>query len=352
MDPHVMSFTRFRSYFFFGLIFILAAFVLYIFRPFAYPIFWAGVIAIMFQPVYSFIEKYVKIPSVSSFITVILVIVTLLLPLLLVSTLIVQEASDLYGRAVEGNFLSVENVTNRLESTPLGPYLHTIETEWSERAPTAARSVSLFIFENLSALTQNSLRFIFLLFIMLYTLFFFLKDGSRILSRIMHLSPLGDKSESMLYQRFRSTTRATLKSTLTLGLLQGTLGGILFAATGIEGALIWGVIMTLCSIIPAVGSFIVWLPAGVVMLALGHITQGVIILLVGAIVISNIDNILRPILVGKDTEMHPLFVLFSSLGGIFVFGVSGFIIGPAIMALFLSILGMYDQYYEKELENN
>ncbi len=358
-DQHVMSFNRFRSYFFFALVFLLAGIALYIIRPFVFPIFWAAVIAVMFYPIYHLIEKYVKFPGVSSIICVILVIVTLLLPLFLVSLLIVQETQSLYTQALDQNLLNIDKAANSFDNTFLEPYISALQNELTaakdeltKKAPEAIRSFSLFLGKNLLIFTQNSLRFVFLLFIMLYSLFFFFKDGEKILSRFMHLSPLGDKAESVLFQRFRSTTRATLKSTLLLGMLQGALGAIIFAITGVEGAIIWGVIMAMCSVIPAIGAFVVWLPAGLIMLALGNVWQAVVIILFGAIVISNIDNLLRPILVGKDTALHPLLVLFSTLGGIFMFGLSGFVIGPVIMSLFLAVLSMYDQYYEKELENN
>lgn len=168
----------------------------------------------------------------------------------------------------------------------------------------------------------------------------------------MHLSPLGDKYEGLLYERFTSTARATLKSTLILGSIQGALGGILFWITGVEGALIWAIVMAFVAMIPALGSFLVWLPIGLIMLALGNMWQGFTILIVGAILISNIDNLLRPMLVGRDTQMHPLLVLFSTLGGIFLFGISGFVLGPIIMSLFLSVISIYDHYYRNELGRN
>jgi len=191
-----------------------------------------------------------------------------------------------------------------------------------------------------------------MLFIMFYTLFFFLRDGKKILEHLMHLSPLGNKYETMLYEKFTSTSRATLKGTFLVGCVQGTLGGLLFLAVGIPGALIWGLMMVALSIVPAVGCSIIWLPTGIIMLLMGNIWQGITILLFGTLVISNIDNLIRPPLVGKDIQMHPLLVLFSTLGGIFIFGISGFIIGPVIAALFTSVISIYDHYYRNELSNN
>ncbi|HYE59553.1 MAG TPA: AI-2E family transporter, partial [Candidatus Kapabacteria bacterium] len=201
-------------------------------------------------------------------------------------------------------------------------------------------------------ITTDSVRFIFMLFLMLYTLYYFLKEGKVLLNRIMHLSPLGHENEEVLYERFTSTARATMKGTFIIGGIQGILGALLFFITGIKGAFVWGVIMTLLSIIPGIGSFIIWFPAGIIQLALGNLWQGLTILLFGTFVISLIDNLLRPPLVGKDIQMHPLIVLFSTLGGLALFGISGFIIGPIIAALFLSVLSIYDFYYKKELNRN
>jgi len=169
---------------------------------------------------------------------------------------------------------------------------------------------------------------------------------------LAHLSPLGNKYENMLYQRFTSTVRSTLKSTLVIGGIQGTMGGLLFWATGVQGAFVWGVIMVILSIIPAIGSFLVWFPAGLIMIALGNVWQGLTVLIVGTVLISNIDNFLRPKMIEKDIQMHPLLVLFSTLGGLALFEISGFVIGPVVAALFLAVLAIYDQYYKLELKKN
>jgi len=167
----------------------------------------------------------------------------------------------------------------------------------------------------------------------------------------MHLSPLGDTYEEMLYEKFTSATRATLKSTLIVGGIQGTLGGILFWIAGIEGAFVWGTIMVVLAIIPALGPPLILIPAGIIVLILGNLSSG-ILLLVGALVISFVDNLLRPPLIGKDIQMHPLVVLFATLGGILLFGISGFVIGPIIAALYTSIMSIYEHYYKTELGNN
>lgn len=349
-----MDFKKVQTLFFFSMIIIFAITVLYIFQPFFYPIFWAAVIAITFYPTYLYLERFIKIPTLSALITLLIVVALVFIPLFVIGILLVNESALLYTKLAESNlFGSVQNISTHLDQIPLiGPYLDQAGAQGSSYATSAAKNISLFLFNNIKDITQNSIRFILLFFVMIYTLFFFLKDGKRMLSRLMHLCPLGDTYEEMLYERFTSTARATLKGTIIIGIIQGALGGILFALTGIEGALIWGILMILLSLIPGIGSAIIWLPAGIIMLALGNVWQGVTILAVGMFVISLIDNLLRPALVGKDTQMHPVLILFSTLGGIALFGISGFIIGPVLTALFLAVVSIYEHYYKKELQNN
>ena len=342
-----------RSAFFLGLIIVLSIAILYLVGPFFYPVFWAAVIAIMFYPHYNWLNNFLRMPGLSATIMLVVVTVTLFLPLILIGTFIVNESLDLYNNLNQGNLTqNVQGISSFLEHTPLAPYLDTIKTEWPKYAADITGKINGYVFASIKEVTQNSLEFFLMFFIMLYTLFYFFKDGEKILLRLMHLSPLGDTYEKMLYERFTSTARATLKGTLVVGLVQGLLGGILFWITGIPAAFIWGLIMAIMSLVPAFGTAVIWLPAGLVMLALGNTWQGITILLVGGFVIGLVDNIIRPPLVGKDTQMHPLLVLFSTLGGIALFGISGFIIGPVIASLYLAIMSIYDHYYRTELEVN
>ncbi len=353
MPENKVSFSKMRSAVFFALIIILGIAMLYLFRPFFYPIFWAAVITVMFRPFYLWLEKFIKSPSFRSIITIFAVLFILILPLSILAGLLVRESISLYGHVSgSGAFLSPQEITARTEGTFLEPLFERVKEDWSAYATTAAKNVSTFLFTNLRNITQDTLKFVFMLFVMFYSLFYFFKDGPRMLRRLMYLLPIGNTYEEVLYREFTSTTRATLKSTIIVGGIQGVIGGILFWITGVPGALVWGVIMTALAIIPAVGAFVVWLPAGLIMLALGNMWQGLTIILVGVLLISTIDNLVRPPLIGKDIEMHPLIVFFSTLGGIFLFGISGFVIGPVLAAFFLAVIKMYDHYYRNELQNN
>ncbi len=329
--------------------------MMWLLNPFFFPLFWSAVIGVMFYPTYQKILRYTKNSNVSLSAVLLLVLVVIILPLAVIGTLLVKESFELYQSVQQSGIFTnvdVNDVSNRLQNSFVGPYLETVKTEWTTYAEAATRDLSAYLFESIKNITSNTLTFMFQLFIMFYALFYFLKDGKKMLARLMHLSPLGNNYEQRLFERFTSTTRATLKSTIIVGGIQGLLGGLMFYFTGIEGAFVWGVIMFALSLIPVLGSFVIWMPAGIIMLALGNIWQGVTIILVGVFVISLIDNLLRPPLVGRDIQMHPLIVLLTTLGGLFLFGISGFVIGPIIAALYMSIMNVYEEYYKTSLEKN
>jgi len=206
-----------------------------------------------------------------------------------------------------------------------------------------------FLLSGLASATRGTVNFILQLCIMLYANYFFLRSGKETLAKIMYLVPLESEQEDRLVARFVSVTRATLKGSLVIGVIQGTLAGLAFAVAGIEGAIFWGTIMAVLSIIPAVGAAIVWIPAVVYLFATGHVLAGVGLLVWCGVVVGSSDNILRPILVGKDTKMPDLLVLLSTLGGIAVYGALGVIIGPIIAALFLTVWELYGEAFKDVL---
>lgn len=347
-----ISFEKMQSIFFFGLIGILSIAILYLFAPFLYPIFWASVIAVIFYPIHTYITKKINNKTGGALASVFLVFIIIFIPLSTLSALLVNESLDLYTKVSNSSiFQNPAGVSDWLAQTPFAPYVDQIRTEWTTYATKATQWISSFVFTSVTTITQNSLRFLIMFFIMIYTLYYFFKDGPHMLHRLMHLSPLGDTYEIMLYDKFTSTTRATLKSTLIVGGIQGFLSGLLFWITGIEGAFVWGVIMVIIAIIPAIGTPVVLIPAAIIMFALGNIWQG-IALFCGALLISILDNIIRPPLVGKDIQMHPLIVFFATLGGLVLFGISGFVIGPIIAALYISVMSIYSHYYKTELNKN
>lgn len=334
-----------RRILFIALAGVVVALSFYLLKPFAFALFWAVVISGLFQPLYRRLQRKRNRPSLNAAITLLLVLFLLILPAGILATLLVNESIELYN-SIDADIANLEykarDLADRLAAHPTTARLHLNSDTLVERFTDVVKNLANIIFKSLTDLTQNTLLFLVKFAVMLYALFFFIRDGDRMLQRAKQLFALGKDRESVLYERFVITARATLKVTFIIGGLQGCLGGILFYLVGIKGALTWGVVMVLTSIIPGVGCSIVWAPAGLLLLVTGHMWEGVVVLLAGLLVISMVDNLLRPILLGRDVQMHPLVIFLSTLGGIALFGISGFVIGPILASLLMSILDMYE----------
>jgi predicted PurR-regulated permease PerM len=201
--------------------------------------------------------------------------------------------------------------------------------------------LSGYLINSLSSVTVMTAQFLFLTFILLYTMFFFFVDGESILKRILQYLPLPPEDQVSMLDRFTSVTRATLKGMAVIGILQGGLAGAAFAAVGIPSSVFWGTVMIVMSIIPGIGTAIVWGPAAIILAMGGHYTDAVVLGGTCAVAVGSVDNFLRPRLVGKDTKMHELMVFFGTLGGIMMFGVAGIIIGPIVAALLVTVWEIY-----------
>ena len=205
----------------------------------------------------------------------------------------------------------------------------------------AAKAAGGFLVSSASSLTASTAGFFLHFFVMIYSMFFFLKDGGSILQQIFYYMPLRDEDEDRMLERFVSVTRATIKGTLLIGLIQGTLGGLAFYVAGIDGAAFWGTVMVVLSVIPGIGTALVWVPTVIYLYAIGQPVAATLLALWCAGVVGTIDNVLRPTLVGKDAEMPDLLILIGTLGGLFLFGPIGFIVGPIVCGLFLTALDIY-----------
>jgi len=350
-----MDFSKLRNIVFFGILGLITLLFLYLLRPFFITIFWAAVIAGIFYPLFIKLKKYLKSENLSVLATLLAVFIIIVIPLTIISSLLIKESLEISTSITNQKSQLVNYIKETVSWVQNNQYTKSLNLDQAtivEKTTEGAKTVTTWLLKQLTILAQNSLLFLAMLLIMFYTLFYFLRDGKQMLEKLMYLSPLGDKNEILLYNKFTSTARAAIKGTLLVGLIQGALGGIMFYIAGIQGAIIWGIIMVVASIIPAVGASIIWLPAAIIMLILGNTWEGIMMFIVGGAVIGTVDNLLRPILVGKDTAIHPLLILFSTLGGIALFGISGFVIGPIVVALFLALWEMYAHHYRKELKNN
>jgi len=215
------------------------------------------------------------------------------------------------------------------------------QTQIADGAARLAKSAGAFLVAGATQLTAGTATFLLNLFVMFYAMFYFLRDGRTILEKILFYTPLNHADEEMVLERFASVTRATIKGTLVIGIVQGTLAGFGLWAAGIDGAAFWGTMMVVLSIVPGIGSALVWVPAVIYLYIIGRPVAATLLLIWCAVVVSTIDNILRPKLVGKDAKMPDLLILVGTLGGLFLFGPLGFIIGPLVCGLFLTVWDIY-----------
>lgn len=319
---------------------------LYLMKPFFFSIFWAAVIATIFSPAHQYLCKKVKSPSLSATIVLLMIMLIIILPAGVIGSLLLNESLELYN-ALDVNSVSIEqqiqDISKKITANPYLSRLHIDMAFLTDNLAAEAKNIANFIIYNLRDLTQNTIVFAVNFAIMLYTLFFFIRDGDKFVRMIMKLLPLEQAREALILERFSSTARATLKVTLIIGGIQGILGGLVFFLTGVKGALTWGTLMVFTSIVPAIGCSLVWAPAGIVMVMIGHFWQGMIILAFGIIVISHVDTFLRPLLLGHDVQMHTLLIFLSTLGGLALFGISGFVIGPVITSLVQTFWEMHDE---------
>ena len=240
-------------------------------------------------------------------------------------------------------------LTVYLEKTPYYEEILPYRDMILEKAGQAVGMISNLLIDSLSSMTKMTVNALFNVVIMLYVMFFFLTMGNVLLDKILYYLPLAHHDEERLLQRFTSVAGATMKSTLIIGILQGGLCGLAFYLAGIQGSVFWGTVMAVMSIIPAFGTAIIWGSAVIILAMTGDFTGVIILAVICGAVAGNLDNLLRPRLVGKDTEMHDLFVLFGTLGGIAMFGILGIIIGPIISALFITIWEIYSDAFQEYL---
>ncbi len=342
-----------KHIFFFTLLVTATLSFVFLLKPFFEPILWAITLAILFAPVYTFILKLFKgRKSLSSFVTLLLILFTVVVPTTTLSISVINEGAQIYNNIRAGEYDFSKPIAWVQQSLPvLSELLAKVGIDFEklkEGFSDTALNASQWIATNLFSIGQNTLTFTALFFLMLYMLFFFLRDGNKLIELVIRVLPIGDAAERHLLSKFGEVSRATIKGTLVVGIIQGTLGGIMFALLGIESAVFWGVVMIGLSILPAVGSALVWGPAAIIFLANGHWIKAMILLIVGAAIIGMVDNVLRPILVGRDTKMPDYLILLSTLGGLGMFGLSGFVIGPIIAAFFLAIWTMFEEEYHPD----
>lgn len=348
----VDTFTIVQRVLFFSILAGTTLFFLWVLRSFLMPVFWAVVFAVLLYPSYQYLARKFHFRgnrSTASIVTILVTLVVVFAPLYGIGVLVANEAIDLYQSLNNSNgtyLTSTENIPYASEFLSL----FNIQTGDVESIIIeVGRNLSAWLASEALAIGVQTFETVLKFLLMLYLLFFLLRDGNRLGSYLLRIVPLGDEKERTLFARFASTTRALIKGTVVVAIAQGVLGAILFSIAGIPNALLWGALMALAALIPALGPGIVWLPAGIILLALGNIWQGLLVLIGGALLVGLLDNVLRPVLVGRDTEMPDALILLAILGGLASFGIAGVIIGPVVAALLLSVWSLFEKEFHTEL---
>lgn len=305
---------------------------------FAAPILWSIVVSIIFYPLYEKLLLMTNKKSLSSMLSLILILLLVIMPSIAVLGLIGNELINFINSSENYSFEQYfQMIPNESAINQLIAWSGLSINDLIEKADDFLISASKMLYQSVSTISANVINFFVSLFIFVYLTFFFLRDGEKILQHCMDAFPMKNEDESYLLDQFQKTTRATIKGTVMVALAQGFLGYLTLLLIGINGALIWGAVMALLSIVPAVGTVLVWLPIALVLFLNGEIMDASMLIFSGVFIIGMIDNLLRPILIGKETKMPDYLILLTTIGGISIFGITGFIVGPIIASLFISI---------------
>lgn len=325
------------------LVAVTAAFVL-ILWPFFAAVFWAAVLAILFAPLYRRLARSMHDRcTLAALTTVLIILVIVILPLVLISGLLVQEGIALYARVKSGELNFAQYLQQMMGALPtwvvglldrfgLGDFASV-----QQRLSAGMTKSAQFLGTYALSVGQNTFDFIIDFFIMLYLLFFLLRDGGALAHRARGAIPLDPDLQRNLSVKFTQVVRATVKGNIVIAIVQGALGGLIFWILGVQAPILWAVVMAFLSLLPAVGTALVWAPVAIYFLVTGAIWQGAVLIAFGVLVIGLVDNVARPILVGKDTKMPDYVVLIATIGGMAIFGLNGFVIGPLIAAMFMAV---------------
>ncbi|MBN2050408.1 MAG: AI-2E family transporter [Spirochaetales bacterium] len=345
---------RLKKGFFFLLLAVITALVITVARPFLMPLLLAAISAGLAYPIKQRLfrkkEPHRNIPALLTLIIFCLIIIfpTALLGYFVTDSLI-SLATDISKNAIDLKEIFTE-LEEAFKALPFLQNPRISQVLSFDRFADLIQQTGSSLLENLADFAGSTARSFLMIFIYLYCLYFFIRDGESIMAGLGRSVPLAEGDKTAIIEKFLSVTRATLKSTLVIGLIQGTIGGFLFFVLGIKAPVLWGTAFLILAAIPGMGPVLIWLPATAILLILGTWGKALVMLLVGAAVIPLADYILRPRIVGQDTQLHPVLVFIGVFGGVVVFGIWGLLFGPLVMSLAVTVLGIFTRLFRGELD--
>ena len=309
---------------------------------------WACVLVIVFQPVHKELARRTGRRSLSALISCVLVVLVVVLPLTLLAIAVGQEL----GKVVPNLPSSVSQVFSQ-QPAILARFSAWLQNHFGIDV-LSLQDFFIQQFRNLSerllgasfSLMGNIVSSIVKSFFVVFTMYYLFRDGDKIVDRLPEALPLSRKQSEPIILRTQQVVSASVYGVVTIAALQGLLGGLAFWILGIPSPVLWAVLMAFLCMIPLAGSFLVWLPLSIYLMVNGHWTKAILLIIWGALVVSTIDNFLRPKLVGNQTKLHELFIFFSVLGGISVFGLLGIVLGPVVLAITLGLLQTFRTTHE------
>jgi predicted PurR-regulated permease PerM len=304
-----------------------------------------AILAGLLHPLYlSLLGKFKGVAWLAVTATILITLLVIVVPMMVFIGVLVNEAIDLTQTVTTWVNQKLENpgeLQQWLESNTLFQKLAPYQEKVIAKAGELAENIATFAVNGLAGGTQATANFFLQIVVMLYAMIHFLTSGQGLLDSVFRYIPVTREDQQRLMDTFTTVTRSTIRGSLVIGVVQGALGGIAFAVAGIDGAVFWATVMMLFSLIPGIGTAIVWVPASLYLALDGRYGAAIGMFLWGGLVISTVDNILRPMLVGKDVEMPDVLVLLGTLGGLMLFGPIGVVLGPVVAALFLTVWQLY-----------
>jgi predicted PurR-regulated permease PerM len=342
-----------KEYFFITIFFAVVILSFYLFYrlllPFLIPMCWASIFAIVFYPLYNKMERYLKSGSLRSLILTILIVILIIAPAAYLGVALVQEAIVMFDHfkvwVDAGNLDKVFDFKNSpiyiLMENRLAPYVDLTQFDLKVIIENGLKSVSKIALSQTTQILANAGRVMFQFGLMVFFMFFLFRDGKGLLNQIKSVIPMSAERANATVNHLKNVIETTMYGGVVVALIQGILGGLLFVIMGLPSPVFWGAVMAFLAFIPILGAFLIYIPAGLILIFTGAYLKGILIIAIGTIVVSQIDNVLRPLLVSGKTGMHTMLLFVSIMGGVNLFGLLGIVLGPFIAAVFVSMFDIF-----------
>lgn len=344
------------SWFFIGVFLFLIYLCYRILEPFVLSLFWAGILALILYPLHERLTKFLKNrPAISSVIMTTLSTFVIIIPLVAVIATLSVEMFDIYqGFKDKFEFVQLRSIVDRFKELIPVTIIGEIEKRFDvgeirleQVVLRGIGGVSKYLFDQVQEGAKNLTGLIVSFLIMIFALFFFFRDGRTLYREIKYLIPMTEEQKDSIFGRFYDILNAVILGVLATAGVQGLITGLLFWILGISFAVLAGVLTFVFSLLPIGGSLLVWLPVGIYLLLSGQIAKGIVLLIVGGVIVSSVDNVLKPLIIGGKVRLPALFLFLSILGSVKAFGFTGIILGPVIIVVFMSFIEIYKAEYRE-----